>query len=279
MDCQTFQDLISAAVDRCLTRNEQAQFQEHADRCSPCRHDYEAESTLTAAVRRRIKPVKAPRSLARKITDQIALENNETDPAPEPWWSRLWQKPLTKPSLAFAVTFLVVGLILNTSRTNQSSVEKDVIAQSLSNFRALRAGTVKPEKESDQPELLKAFFSGKTDFPVLVPSLTRCTLMGGGANEVAGARTVHIFYRHDTTLIYMYQTCWNTVKKGEVLTLPDRAKAELAQTHWYVESQPGGDVVVVWAEGNTLCAVVAHMAKDELLACLTSDPTSHPEPW
>ncbi len=195
------------------------------------------------------------------------------------WWMHIWRQPLTKPSLAFAVMFIVVGLILNTPSNRRPAGGADVIAQSLSNFDALRAGTIKPEKESDQPELLKAFFDGKTDFPVLVPSLARCTLIGGGANDVDGTHTAHLFYRHDTTMIYMYQTCWNTVKKGEILSIPDRAKTALTQTHWYAERQPDGDVVVLWAEGNTLCAAVAHMSEDDLLACLTADAAPRAEPW
>lgn len=230
-------------------------------------------------IRRRIKTVKAPRSLARAITDQIANEQAGSYTAHESLWTRFWGQPLTKPTVAFAVTFLVVGLILNSSRTNHAPPGTDVIVQSLANFHALAAGTIKPEEESDRPELLKAFFSGKTDFPVLIPSLAQCTLVGGVTNEYGGAHQAHVMYRRDSTMIYMYQVCWNTVKQGTVLTLPERVKTELAQTRWYVESQPGGDVVVLWAEGNTLCAAVAHMDKDQLLACLTSVPAAHDDPW
>ena len=98
-----------------------------------------------------------------------------------------------------------------------------------------------------------------------------CRLIGGGQNELGGTKLAHIIYKHDSDIVYICQTCWATVQKGEQLSLPQEAKEELVQTGWYSRSQPDGRSVVLWVKGRTLCAAVSRMSREDLLACLSSD--------
>jgi hypothetical protein len=186
--------------------------------------------------------------------------------------SAILERPWVKASLALSLAATV--LILLVSRqwgAMDNTIEKDVMRQSLSTYKAIMAGLLTPQVVSDQPSRVKEFFSGKTEFPVNVPLLKRCTLVGGVLNDYAGSTLAHIVYRSEGKVIYVYQACWETVQKGERLRLSDEVRTTIARTGWYTESMPDGQTIALWTSGRTLCAAVAAMEKDDLIACLTQE--------
>jgi hypothetical protein len=183
----------------------------------------------------------------------------------------------------FAVTFLVVILLLDNNAPPSSLPEStaslegnNVIQQSLSNFRGVVNGDIKPQIVSNVPDDVRSFFSGKTEFPVLVLAMKHCTLVGAVLNDYSGVSLAHVVYKRDDDVVYMYQTCWETVMTGDKLQLPEDAKAELQQTGWFSEERPDGNTVVIWRSGKTLCAAVARMSKVDLITCLQTDETRQP---
>jgi anti-sigma factor RsiW len=132
------------------------------------------------------------------------------------------------------------------------------------------SGRIKPQGLAGSPEELQGFFAGKTDFSVVIPELSGFTLLGGALNDHAGTALAHVVYAHDNEVLYMYETCWNTVKQGQKLHIPARAKEELLRTGWFSETGPNGESLVLWTDGNTLCAAVARMEKSDLIARLAS---------
>jgi hypothetical protein len=178
-----------------------------------------------------------------------------------------------KPAVGFAFAFIAVLLLLNDqpsepTLSQAAFASNDVVSQSLLNYAAVLAGRIKPH--SAEPAQLETLFSSITDYSVHVPKMKDCRLLGGVQSEFAGSTLAHLMYQHDTDIVYVYQTCLETVMKGERLSLSSEARNDLDRTGWYVQQHPDGRTVVLWKKGRTLCAAVARMNKETLLACLTS---------
>ena len=272
MNCKEFQELISAAVDLQLTDGELAAFKDHSVQCSPCRFEYEAEAATKLLIRSRAKRMRTPFSVALQISEHIRREESVGQTS---WIAELFSRPLAKPVIGFALAFVTVFLLLRDSTHVNSSTQaafgsNDVILQSLVNHRAVLDGEIKPQLASSEPAQLASFFSGITDYSVHLPNMKDCRLIGGVQNEFAGTKLAHIVYQHDHELLYIYQTCWATVRRGEKLCIPDNVKDELIRTGWFSATQPDGRSVVLWTKGRTLCAAVARMSKEDLFACVTS---------
>ena len=129
-------------------------------------------------------------------------------------------------------------------------------------------GNVVPEVVSDRRENVRTYFQGKTGFPVFIPAMKECTLVGGSVNEYHGMRLANVIYRHGLQYIYLYQACRESVMKGDTLHLSAQAKTDLDRTGWHCCKAPDGTAVVLWARGRTLCAAVAPLNSEHLMAHL-----------
>jgi len=146
----------------------------------------------------------------------------------------------------------------------------DLLTQSITNFHAVLAGVMQPQMVSDRPEQVREYLSGKTSFPVHVPALNNCTLVGASANEYHGMKLAHVVYKHDGQVIYIFQAPYNRVAAGDGLVLSDEAKAQLEKGGSFSNVGPGGDTVILWVLGNTLCAAVSRIDRKEMSKVLAS---------
>jgi hypothetical protein len=274
--CAEFNEAISAAVDERLLPEDMALFLEHAEQCRPCRCEFEGERTVAGLIRARMKPACAPPEVVAAVLRSIVRESRLSESLQQPFMVRLWHHRLTRPAIAFVLSFAVITILLNRSEPPSSGFTAagvagdDLIGESVANFRAVTRGEMKPQILSDRPEDLRSFFEGKTEFPVLVPSMKECTLVGGVVNDFHGLRVAHVVYRHGTQMIYLSQTCRETVMKREPRIISQEVKSDLDSTGWYRHTIPGGATVVLWAHGNTLCAAVAEMQEEGLMSQLQS---------
>ena len=268
MDCKECSELTSLAVDRRLQQEEMTVFLEHCSKCPSCKFEYESELSTKMVVAGKAKRVRTPDVLSKRIT--LDLESQQVAPVPAALnWRRQWfRRPYMKPALAFGVACVAVILLLN-SPNAPSPGSSDFIIQSLENYNSVVKGELQPQLASSVPENLLGFFTGKTDFPVVLPKMKHCRLVGGASKEYSGMMLAHVMYKYDTEMICMSQTCWDKVVKGEKISLPQEVKDQLLRTGWFSRSYADGSTVVLWTRGRTLCAAVANMSKEDLIACLT----------
>jgi anti-sigma factor RsiW len=272
VDCKTFQELITPAIDQRLGDDEQAAFQDHRSGCSPCRSEYDGMAATRAAVKAHVPRAESPEHLARHIVDRIRLEGLPSD---RQGWPALFARPLFKPAIGFALACAAVLILLKDSSSDSSLSQaslasNDVVLQSLTNYRAVLAGQIRPLIMASEPARMESLFSDITDYSVHLPRMKDCKLIGGVQNEFAGMKLAHLVYQHQSDIVYMYQTCLASVLKGDKLHLSQQAKNELTQTGWFTETEPDGRTVVLWTKGRTLCAAVSRMKKDDLVAVVTS---------
>lgn len=288
MDCKEFQEHVTPAVDKRLTREEMDMFVEHADKCPECRNEFELESITKSLIRSRVRIQRTPTVVRERITDCLRNEKPVQQISLGERLRLIWSSTYARPAIAFAAGCLAVILLLrpsdnipNDSRSpiQASFVPGDVIQQSLANYAKVLNGEITPQESSDKPEVLAGFFGGKTDFQVLVPKMNRCNLLGGVLNEFAGIKLAHVVYKRESEIVYMYQACWEEVQKGDKLGLPGEVMAELKKAGWYSTTQPDGCSIVLWTNNNTLCSAVAHMPEDALIACVKGGDGSNQSPW
>jgi hypothetical protein len=284
VNCQEFQEHISAAVDDCLGIELRGSFESHRGECASCRQEFEAEAMVKSLIGVRASRVSAPKELAYRIAHALRLNEPPMYEEHVSWWRSLVASAFFRPAVAFGAACLIVMLIVHPPSTNPptfstaSLIPGDVIAQSLANYRDLLSGRITPERV-EKPEHLKSFFAGLTEFAVVVPEMKGCSLVGAVRGQHAGTNLAHVVYDHNGKRIYVYEACWKTVQEGKKLRVPDNVRAALDRTGWYSDSAPDGGAIVLWTKGATLCVVVATMKREELLAFVTSNESSPGDNW
>jgi anti-sigma factor (TIGR02949 family) len=284
--CKEFQERISAAVDRCLPASEIEAFDKHAETCPPCRREYETEAATKHVLQHRAHMVAVPPRVQESILSAIRREATES--AGRSWWLELQGRPFFKPVVALILTVLIVVFVVNRKPsppevlspiTTASIGANDVIGQSLRNYHAVLSGAIKPQLLSSSADDLHHFFDGKTEFPVVLPVVREWKLVGGVLNQHQGTTLAHVVYECDGQYIYLYQACWETVQKGDLLSLSADVAEEVGRSGWSSRRVADGDAVVVWTTGRALCVAVAHMQRDSLLRRLRSGVTGVSALW
>jgi len=274
VNCREFNQCITPAVDNRLSKENLTQFLDHAMHCPKCKRDYEGERRICALVRSRIRSTRVPPVVVSSILSQLKRESALSSAAWHYSLERILRSPRAKFFAALSISSVVVLFLIVPPRLHQSSITmagigpNDVILQSISNYHAVLKGEFVPQVMSDRPERVRTFFNGKTEFPVFIPVMKECTLIGGVVNDFHGMRLAHVVYKHGQQTIYLYQACRESVMKGDKLKISAEVKTDLERTGWHCCTAPDGAAIVLWARGNTLCAAVSAMKGDHLMAHL-----------
>ena len=273
MECKNIAEQITAAVDHALSENEQQLVDAHLSQCPRCKQQFDVELLTRNFVRQRCKRLRAPGHVMQQITERLAVEGAQR--VRQSWWRDVVASMYFKPAIAFAAACIAIIVLFNNPDRPSGVIEasglpaNDIIKQSLVNYAAVASGEIKPQFVSDRLENLQAFFDGKTEFPVVLPKMHGCKLVGGVLNEFLGDKLAHLVYNHhDSAVVYIYETCWEKVQNGSPMHLAADIQEELKTNGWYIATQPDGYTLAMWTDGRTLCSAVARLNKETLLACL-----------
>jgi hypothetical protein len=277
VNCIAFDEQITPAVDERLQAEDAAAFRGHVAVCPGCRRSYEAELVITSMIRQRMLMVRTPGSVVAVIVDRLAAQRTPGLPAIFYRWSPSHSRSLVAASAVVAAAYLLF-LFQYTDDPSLPRLHEDVFAQSIVTYAGVVGGQMKPDVESARPDVLQAFFTGKTSFPVRVHTVSDFTPIGAMLHESGGVPLAQVLYDGGGTTVYVYQTCWLTVQDGRKLRLPAHILATLRGGTRYVEENADGQTMVLWTEGRTLCGAVATMHKQDLLARLDVVPASAPAP-
>ena len=283
MNCRDFIHRITPAVDGRLPATDQESFQEHARSCARCRREYEDERSLAGIIRDRVRAAKVPPAVLEAILAATSRPvegffGSRVRPL------RAWQATSrARAAAAFLLAFASVvwfiarpGADPAVHEASLASVD-DIVGQSVAEYEAVLKGNMVPQVVSDRPDNVRTYFQGKTGFPVYVPAMRECTLVGGGVDEYRGMRLAHVLYRHGRQLIVLYQACRASVMEGDTLRLSCQARSDLDRTGWHCCTAPDGAAIVLWIRGRTICAAVGGMNGEHLMAHLAE--ADEPGAW
>jgi hypothetical protein len=269
--CSDFQQRITPAVDRLLDPSEQEDFLEHAGNCPPCRADYEMELSTKGLVCRCLKMQRTPSGVVASTLEALTREERRPWFRSRVWWRWILEQPFAKPAIAVAIAgiaFVILmarpGGSLTGVFRESSPAGNDIIAQSLVNYQRVLSGVIAPQMVTGDADEIHRFLGERTTFPVMVPRTPDWTLVGGAVNDHGGVPLAHIVYRSGTGTLYVAETCWKTVQRGDILRLPEEVRTQLLATGWYAVDLAHGESLVLWATDRTLCAAVSAMPKEEL---------------
>ncbi|MGA9115913.1 MAG: hypothetical protein WB626_03965 [Bacteroidota bacterium] len=264
---------MTDAVDARLEGTIRAAFDTHAALCAPCRREFEEEASVKAIVGSRLGMVRTPGRLMLGIAETLEAEQRLRRPAPLPR-----RRGSLAPALGFAAAF-ALAVVLFSNRSEQdgpvlkaSFASVELIAQAVRDYKDVASGRSSPGIRSLRPDELLGYFRDSTTFPVTVPPMRDCDLVGGRvARQQTGASLAQVVYRHEDQMVFMVQACWNEVQRGERLDLPSAVRAELLKSGCYSAERDDGCAVVLWTSGGTLCCAVARMPLEELAACVANE--------
>lgn len=271
MECRKYQEHITAAIDNALEQSEKAKLDAHLAQCPACKSEFEIEMLTRNVVRSRCQRMRAPGHVVNRIHQQ--LETEAVYPKPTSWWNTIVSSIYFRPAIGFAIACIVIVLLINnnssinTPRVIEASLlpPNDIIKQSLANYLAVVKGDIKPTLASSHVGEMITYFQGKTEFPVVVPTMSDCRLLGGVLNEFGGKTLAHVVYNHNNSeIIYVYEACWETVQSGAPLHLAQEVQDELKKTGWYSITSPDGRSLVMWINGKTLCSAVSSLDQSML---------------
>jgi len=268
VNCNEVKEHISEAVDLRLDARVKQAFEAHVGGCSSCRDEFELERLTKRYVSIALPRAQATSGLSARIADRLSRQRSRAS-------LLSWPRPLWRPALAFGVLAVVafllfVSLPLNVHHLHTSPVDNNVVHQSLNNFDAVVAGTMKPSIVSDNVPAMKAYFSQRVSYNVVVPkTIDKCKLIGGMVSDYLGRPLSHLVYRDGDNVVYLYQVDMASVMDGKTLMIPTEAKEQLLKTGWYVRSPHPNCNLVMWLKDSTLCTAVADMDKDALISYLS----------
>ena len=268
MECKEFQELISEAVDDRLRTGNKEGFSNHAKVCPSCRTEFEMEQLTKNVVRAKLQFEATPPEVYRSVLSAL-----RESPSPSGSWLRsLFGSSVLNPAVALvALLVVIVGAVSLLQKNNAVpiSTEKNIIAQSISNYSAAMTGVLKPALVSHDPGDVRDFLSKDAPFDVSVATLDDCDWCGGVLSEINGVRLAHVVYKiGGEGLLYVYQVDANEALRGNKIALPENAKSVLARTGWYFEQTPEHCNVVLWRYKNTLCVAVSKMERAKMVALL-----------
>ncbi len=270
MDCSTFQEYISAAVDGALDDKEKFALDEHVKKCHDCRNELELEQFTKNTLLRTIQRASAPAALTTSIVAQLLNEPSSVKAQSKKWEFMLptWKTAFVfSGGLAAVVILFVVLSGLHHSHTNP--IDGNIIHQTYNNFDSILDGDIKPQVVSDKPEVVQSFLASKANFNVHVPKLKRCSLVGGVFSQYKNEGIAHVIYKQNNDIIYIYQAQLGKVINEQTLQLSDQAKRDLLTTGWYFENHSPNCSLIIWTVDSTVCCAIADISRGNLLAYLT----------
>lgn len=275
MDCNEFQDLITAEIDGELAEESKAPLQEHLRICAKCKAEYELELSTKSFLRRRLHRAETPPLLRQQITAELAAISSSGSGFQDwlDWFGRLMARRSARLTVAFGSTLAVIlaVLMLTSPKPRHTHTQPDdanIIHQAYNNFDGVLAGTLSPQVSSDDPTVIRNYFASRVNFNVNCPRRKRMQLVGGACTHYNDEACANVVYKKGKDFIYLYETNYRCVANGSRLKLPAGVLSQLQATGWYVENHQPDCTLAIWLVDSTVCCAIADMSQENLLAFL-----------
>jgi anti-sigma factor (TIGR02949 family) len=189
MSCEDVRIQMHGHLDGELGPIRSRQIEEHLRACPSCQRAYQAERSLSAAIRGRASYFRAPVTLERRIRSSLYAGAKRESWRPSPAWGWLGLGA----SLAFAVMF-AWNLVLLPGLDGEQRLAEEVVQD---HVRSLMVNHLTDVASSEQ-HTVKPWFEGKLDFSPPVKDLTAqgFPLVGGRLDYLAGHPVAALVYRH-----------------------------------------------------------------------------------
>jgi anti-sigma factor RsiW len=189
MTCENMRIQMHGYLDGELDPVRSRETEDHLRVCPSCQRAYQAERSLSAAVKAGVSYFRAPSALERRIRSSLYATAERKSWRPRPAWGWLGLGA----SLAFAVMF-AWNLVLLTGADAEQRLAQEVVED---HVRSLMVNHLTDVASTDQ-HTVKPWFDGKLDFSPPVKDLAAqgFPLVGGRLDYLAGHPVAALVYRH-----------------------------------------------------------------------------------
>jgi anti-sigma factor (TIGR02949 family) len=275
--CSEALELLPAAVDGRIGEDLLHKLNHHFGTCTQCLHEFELERITKSVVRKHSRPTRSPEHLKTRIQNELNRERNALAGAGIPPKQQERKGLMGWPVFVLTGAGAVILLLLVVTtplqpkhHTHTQPVDGDIVHQTYNNFDGVLDGKLRPEVVSDDPKVVKAFFSPMVDFDVQIPEMKKFKLIGAMCSQYDGRCIAQLVYKGNKDVVYLYEVNLRTALRAEHgARLTAKAANQLLQTGWYVESHVPDCSLAMWVKDSTLCCAIADVNKDLLLASLT----------
>ena len=257
-------------LDNQLSGPELEAFDAHLKTCKECTLQLGAEQALSGLLRDSVPLYTAPLALRARVSAVL----NQT-PARSPIWQRLRRVWLGLAqwapswSLALPVLLMIVAaLIFIPGVTRQVSAASYVSAAAAAH-RGYLDGNLPLQIQSESPEVVTAWFSGKLPFTFRLPSSQRdlttrpiYTLTGARLVEYKGSRAAFVSYtsvRNQPISLLVVSAKFASVAGG------DEVHSGALTFHYHTDD---GFSVITWISGSNAYALVSDVTGSARGSCL-----------
>ncbi len=271
MNCSQVYELISEAVDRRLSGKVRQEFETHISICGQCQAEFTSEEMIKSLIQHRIPRAKMPAEVYSAVVEALAHERQSEKRS---WFTAFFGQPIFNPAVALILILTIaVGMysVVKKPLAPKLPNEKNIISQSIKNYAAVMAGSIKPKIMSHAADDVKDYLKKDVSFDISVAPTNGCDWCGGTLSEFDGVKLAHVVYKFggEQNLLYVSQTDLDEAMKGEKIGLPTDAKDALEKTGWYFQDKPGKYNLVMWEQKHTLCTAVSKMDRQKMIAFLT----------
>ena len=222
MDCTQARNALHAHLDRELDPVASAAVDGHLQTCAACKHEYDHQLSLRAAVRKHAAYYRAPDALADRLRAKTGGGEKAPARVPRGWWLPL--------GAAVAVTAFVswIAALQMDSLSKDERMAEQVIT---GHARAVLTEHLTDVASSDQ-HTVKPWLSSKLDYSPPVTDLTAAgyPLVGGRLDYLDHRTVAALVYRHRQHVINVF--VWPDSKPGASELRPIVSKQGYNLLHW-----------------------------------------------
>ena len=273
MKCDQALECITDAAGGILPAELLPKFQEHITQCPGCRTEYDLECATKNAVRHRLHRAAPPAALRESISRAL-LKELETSPATMSVFRKSvnWLSRRTTLAIGFGLALLLLLYVTSTPHHRHTQPnDGNMIHLTFNDYDSVLDGKFVPAVASSDPSTIATYLQPAVNFQVAFPPMLRCSLVGGKCTHYCTSHLAHLFYHLGNNVVYLVQTRYSELSRGNELMLPDSVRQQLDRTGWYFESHGSNCNLAIWLKDSLICCAVADIPREQLFASLTQD--------
>ncbi len=248
MNCQEYQEIIAAHVDRALSSGEQEEAERHLAGCRVCLRLYKEQKALCAYMATHPLLRGVPAALEQRVRLALAEEDQRRS-----WWGR-WREVFTLPRLALGLA--AAGLVVLFFWTSfQRGSGEDLLQRTAQDFARATRPDFTLDFRTEDPQVLEASLnqSGQLDFRTRVLDFRSLgyRLKGGAIlKEGKGVAALALYEGPEGPIL-----CRRF--KGTLSLLPPGGE----KRNHHVIYDRGGLTFCFTQEGEMVCSLVSRIPK------------------
>jgi mycothiol system anti-sigma-R factor len=276
--CEECTSDILLYLDNALTGQKLADFRAHLAVCSDCSERLEEELALSSLLREARPLYLAPQALRARVAAAVTAQDIVSSPAPDRsrktrmqnltrWWRDVTQPAFSWKPLAAMALVLVLSLLFIPGAVERVRAT-DYVEAAAEIHRSYMQGALPLQCRSHSPEVVTAWFAGKTPFHFQLPT-SQSVPNGKAIYWLTGARLVS--YKGSPAALVAYETPTEKISllvassKSAIVAGGEEVRSGALTFHY---RRGANSEVITWTNHGLSYALVSPLTGSPQHSCL-----------